>query len=99
MTPHGHVSSGSRNKGSQFISTSTDPEALKKWREPGQRMVSFDTDDVVPDVKGNRNILDISSVEKAKAHGIGKVSANMASSSKEVLVEGHVPPQAIKECK
>ena len=99
MTPHGHVSSGSRNKGSQFISTSTDPEALAKWREPGQRMVSFDTDDVVPDVKGNRNILDISSVDKAKAHGIGGVSARFSANSKEVLVEGHVPPQAIKDCK
>ncbi|QYS90044.1 Putative deoxyribonuclease RhsC [Flavobacterium columnare] len=96
MTTHGHVSTGSRNKGSQFISTSTDPAALEKWREPGQRMVSFDTDDVVPDVKGNKNIIDISTVEKAKANGVGSVSAKMSASSKEVLVEGHVPADKIK---
>jgi RHS repeat-associated protein len=96
MTVHGHVATGSRNKGSQFISTSTDPQALEKWREPGQRMVSFDTDDVVPDIKGNKNIIDISTVEKAKSHGVGTVSANMAASSKEVLVEGHVPGNKIK---
>ncbi|MET3047513.1 RHS repeat-associated core domain-containing protein, partial [Flavobacterium covae] len=96
MTTHGHVSSGSRNKGSQFISTSTDPAALEKWREPGQRMVSFDTDDVVPDVKGNKNIFDISTVEKAKANGVGGLSAKFSASSKEVLVEGHVPAHKIK---
>ncbi|QYS87252.1 RHS repeat-associated core domain-containing protein [Flavobacterium oreochromis] len=96
MSTHGHVSSGSRNKGSQFISTSTDPSALEKWREPGQRMVSFDTDDVVPDVKGNKNIFDISTVEKAKANGVGGLSAKFSASSKEVLVEGHVPANKIK---
>lgn len=99
MTTHGHVSSGSRNKGSQFISTSTDPAALAPWREPNQRMVSFDTDDVVPDIKGNKNIFDISDVDKAKSHGVGAVSAQMSAKSKEVLVEGHVPPKAIKTCK
>lgn len=99
MTIHGHVATGSRNKGSQFISTSTDPKALEKWRSPGQTMVSFDTDDVVPDVKGNQNVFDISDVGKAKKHGVGAVSANMAAKSKEVLVEAHVPPKAIKVCK
>lgn len=98
MTPHGHVSSGSRNKGSQYISTSTDPKALEPWRGPDQTMVSFDTDDVVQDTKGNRSILDISDADKAKSHGVGAVSANMAAKSKEVLVEGHVPPSAITVC-
>ncbi len=61
-------------------------------------MVSFDTDHVVPDVKGNRNILDKSTVEKAKAQGVGSVTANFAAKSKEVLIEGHVPSSAIKKC-
>jgi RHS repeat-associated protein len=98
MTVHGHVSSGSRNNGSQFISTSTDPAALEPHRAPGQRMVSFDTDHVVADSRGNRNIIDISSVDKARANGVGAVSANMAAASKEVLVEGHVPADKIKQC-
>jgi hypothetical protein len=38
-------------------------------------MVTFDTDDVVPDVKGNRRAVDISSVENARAAGGGAVSA------------------------
>jgi RHS repeat-associated protein len=91
MTTHGHVSSGSRNKGSQFISASTDPDALAKWRKEGQRMVSFDTDDVVADIKGNKNVFDISTVKKAKENGVGGLSAKFSESSKEVLIEGHVP--------
>ncbi|MCV9931923.1 RHS repeat-associated core domain-containing protein, partial [Flavobacterium sp. LS1R47] len=96
MTTHGHVSSGSRNNGSQFMSTSTDPQALEKWKQPGQTMVSFDTDDVVEDIKGNKNIYDISTLEKANANGVKGLSANFAVSSKEVLVEGHVPADKIK---
>jgi len=99
MTVHGHVSTGSRNKGSQFISTSTDPEALAKHREPGQRMVSFDTEDVVPDKVGNKRVIDISTVEKAKANGVGSVSARFANDSKEILVEAHVPSSAITPCR
>ena len=98
MTVHGHVTSGSRNKGSQFISTSTDPDALTQWREPGQRMVTFDTDDVVPDAVGNRRVVDISTRERAIAAGVGSGSANIPARSREVLVEGHVPPQAIRPC-
>ncbi len=45
------------NKGSQFISTTTDPKAIEKYRSSGQRLVSFDTDDVVPDSHGNKKIL------------------------------------------
>lgn len=61
-------------------------------------MVSFDTDDVVADIAGNRSIRDISSFDKARAEGIGSVSAKFSADSKEVLVEGRVPPEAIKEC-
>lgn len=101
MTVHGHVSTGSRPtfKGSQFISTSTDPDAIAKWRKPGQTMVKFDTDDVVPDIKGNKRIVDISTFEKARAAGVGTVSARFSKDSKEVLVEGHVPHDKITICK
>lgn len=96
MPIHGHVSSGSRNNGSQYISTSIDSKVLEKWKQPGQRMISFDTDDVIPDMLGNKEIIDISTIDKAKAHGVGVVSANMAASSKEVLIVGHVPANKIK---
>jgi RHS repeat-associated protein len=101
MTVHGHVSAGSRPtfKGSQFISTSTDPDAIAKWRKPGQTMVKFDTDDVVPDAVGNKRIVDISTFEKARAAGVGTVSARFSKDSKEVLVEGHVPANKITKCK
>ncbi|WP_317853406.1 RHS repeat domain-containing protein [Lysinibacillus sphaericus] len=91
MTPHGHVAKGSSHKGSQFISTTTDIEVANSWRESGQRTVMFDTDDVIPDAVGDRKILDISTHEKARANGIGDVTANFSASSKEVLVVGHVP--------
>ncbi|WP_236545461.1 hypothetical protein [Tenacibaculum maritimum] len=99
MTVHGHVATGVWNKGSQFISTSIDPDALKKWRELGQRMVSFDTDDVIPDIKGNKRIVGISTVDKGISNGVGSVTARLSASSREVLVEGHVPSNAIKPYK
>ena len=100
MSVHGHVSAGSRKnfRGSQYISTSTDPNALTKWRQPGQRMVSFDTDAVVTDIAGNRSITDISTFDRARAAGVGSVSARFAADSREVLIEGRVPPHAITEC-
>ncbi|MFL0062038.1 hypothetical protein [Tenacibaculum maritimum] len=99
MTVHGHVATRVWNKGSQFISTSIDPDALKKWRELGQRMVSFDTDDVIPDIKGNKRIVGISTIDKGTSNGVGSVTARLSASSREVLVEGHVPSNAIKPCK
>ena len=50
------------------------------------------TDDVIPDVLGNKNIIDVSTPEKARAAGLkrGRPYSN-AVSSKEVLVEGRVP--------
>lgn len=72
--------------------TTTDPKVIEKWNEPGQRIVMFDTDDVIPDVLGNKNIIDISTPEKARAAGLkrGRPYSN-AVSSKEVLAEGRVP--------
>ena len=92
MSIAGHLMNGSRHNGAQFISTTTDPKVIEKWNEPGQRIVMFDTDDVIPDVLGNKNIIDISTPEKARAAGLkrGRPYSN-AVSSKEVLVEGRVP--------
>ena len=92
MSIAGHLMNGSRHNGAQFISTTTDPKVIEKWNEPGQRIVMFDTDDVIPDVLGNKNIIDISTPEKARAAGLkrGRPHSN-AVSSKEVLVEGRVP--------
>ena len=92
MSIAGHLMNGSRHNGAQFISTTTDPKVIEKWNEPGQRIVMFDTDDVIPDVLGNKNIIDVSTPEKARAAGLkrGRPHSN-AVSSKEVLVEGRVP--------
>lgn len=91
MSIAGHLMNGSRHNGAQFISTTTDPKVIEKWNEPGQRIVMFDTDDVIPDVLGNKNIIDVSTPEKARAAGLkrGRPYSN-AVSSKEVLVEGRV---------
>ena len=92
MSIAGHLMNGSRHNGAQFISTTTDPKVIEKWNEPGQRIVMFDTDDVIPDVLGNKNIIDVSTPEKARAAGLkrGRPYSNTVS-SKEVLVEGRVP--------
>ncbi|PKU49739.1 RHS repeat domain-containing protein, partial [Lysinibacillus fusiformis] len=102
MKPSGHVMNGSSPnfKGSQFISTTTDIDVARKWNKEGQTIVKFDTDDVVKDSAGNKNIIDVSTPEKAKAEGFKGRPDNYAVSSKEVLVEGHVPTNKItKVCK
>ncbi len=98
MTPAGHIMNGSRDsfKGSQFISTTTDPEVAKKWKREGRPIVMFDTDDVVPDFAGNLSIVDVSDADKAKAANLRGRAYSNAVSSKEVLVEGHVPSDKIK---
>ncbi|MDE1464275.1 RHS repeat domain-containing protein, partial [Spartinivicinus poritis] len=95
MTVDGHVRTGSRNKGSQFISTTLDREVAAKWNVPGQTTVMFDTDDIIPDELGNRQVIDISTREKAASHGVKGVPLNFVGDSKEVLVVGKVPASAI----
>jgi RHS repeat-associated protein len=98
MTPIGHVMNASNKnfKGSQYMSATTDPAVAAEWREPGQTTVKFDTDHVVPDREGNLSILDISDREKAIQNGLKGRTINRAASSKEVLIEGHVPPGVIE---
>lgn len=99
MTPAGHIMNGSSKtfKGSQYMSTSTDQAAIEKWRQPGQRQVAIDTDLIEADAAGNRSVVDVSTQEKAKAAGLKGRPYNRAVSSKEVLVEGRIPPKAITE--
>jgi RHS repeat-associated protein len=98
MTPIGHVMNASNPnfKGSQYMSATTDPAVTAKWRQEGQTTVRFDTDHVVPDRAGNLSILDISDREKAIQNGLKGRTISRANSSKEVLIEGHVPPGAIE---
>nr|WP_242457321.1 RHS repeat-associated core domain-containing protein [Escherichia sp. 93.1447] len=100
MSAAGHVRNGSKStfKGSQFISTTTSEEVARQYRGPGQTTVTFDTDNVIPDAKGNRSIIDLSTTEKATEAGLKGPASNYATSSSEVLVEGHVPPDAITTC-
>jgi RHS repeat-associated protein len=99
MTPTGHIIHGSSDtfKGSQYISATTDPAVVQKWKQEGQMTVCFDTDDVVADAVGNKSVLNVSTPELATSNGIkGKTAINFASSSKEVLIEGHIPENKIK---
>ncbi|GAA4027343.1 hypothetical protein GCM10022409_09160 [Hymenobacter glaciei] len=97
MSPAGHVRNGSNAnfKGSQYISTTTDPEVAAKWRAEGQTTVTFDTNNVVPDSHGNRSIVDLTTPEKAAEAGVKGPARNYAINSQEVLVEGHVPADKI----
>lgn len=97
MTVDGHIRTGTRHNGSQFISTTTDPDVAAKWREPGQITVKFDTDHVVPDKLGNLKIVDVSTTEKAKAAGVKGLAVRNANASKEILIEGKVPAEAIEK--
>lgn len=49
----------------------------KKWKQAGLDTVTFDTDDVIPDSKGNLSVIDVSTPEKAKAAGLkGRAYSN-----------------------
>ena len=97
MSAAGHVRNGSKDnfKGSQFISTTIDINVANQYRKPGQMTVMFDTDAVLPSSTGVRNIIDVSTSENAQAAGLSGPSGNYAVSSREILVEGTVPPDAI----
>ncbi|RMR09483.1 Rhs protein [Pseudomonas syringae pv. primulae] len=100
MSPAGHVRNGSSPsfKGSQYVSTTTDMEVINKYKSAGQTTVSFDTDDVVHDSRGNKSIVDISTPDKAAAAGLKGPGANYAAASREILIEGHVPSNKITVC-
>jgi len=96
----GHVRNGSMPnfKGSQYVSTTTGIEVINKYKNPGQTTVSFDTDDVIHDSSGNKSIGDISTPDKAASAGLKGPAAHYAASSREVLVEGHIPSNKVTIC-
>ncbi|SHJ74063.1 RHS repeat-associated core domain-containing protein, partial [Anaerocolumna jejuensis DSM 15929] len=97
MSVAGHIMNGTKHNGSQFISTTTDINVAMKWNNSGQTMVRFDTEDVIPDILGNKSIVDVSNPTNARNVGLGGRSYSNAVSSKEVLIEGKVPADKIEK--
>jgi hypothetical protein len=59
--------------------------------------VRIDVDQLQPDAAGNRNVVDVSTPEGARANGLGGRARSNALSSREVLLEGRVPPEAMTD--
>lgn len=98
MSPAGHIMNGSREnfQGSQFISTTTDLDVAQDWRQPGQRTVAIDTDMLEPSSIGEQRVLDVSGPERARGAGLRGRAYSNAVTSREVLLEGRVPPWAMQ---
>jgi uncharacterized protein RhaS with RHS repeats len=93
MTTTGHVVSGSRNKGSQFISTTTDINVANKWADQtGNRIVEIDLGKLPDSAK----VYDLSTDVGRTTHIKGSTANRLAKSSSEVLIEGGVPSEAIQ---
>ena len=93
MTTTGHVVSGSRNKGSQFISTTTDINVANKWaNKSGNRIVEIDLGKL-PD---NAKVYDLSTDIGRTTYIKGSTANRLAKASSEVLVEGTIPSEAIQ---
>ncbi|MBA8926850.1 RHS repeat-associated protein [Kutzneria viridogrisea] len=87
--PAGHLSSGSRpGWASQYISTTKDRDVAEKWYTG--RMVAIDLN------KFHGKVIDVSTPEAQAAADVrGSSPRRVASNSKEVLLVGRVPPEAI----
>ena len=98
MTPAGHIMNANRPnfKGSQYISTTTDLVFAARWRQPGQQTIEIEYDLLEMDAVGNQSIVDVSTPEKAQAQGLKGRLYTYAVSAKEVLLEGRIPPDAIR---
>ena len=96
MTTTGHVTSGSRNKESQFISTTTKYDVANKWsEETGNRIVKIDLNQLPSENK----VYDLSTDVGRSAHIKGSTANRLAKASSEVLIEGKIPPSAIEVIK
>lgn len=91
MSVEGHVSSGSRNKGSQYISTTKDVDIARRYAGEGGVVVSIRLDALGGDVK----IYDLTNKDVLDKHIKFPMTRNFATKSKEVLIEGYIPPDAI----
>ena len=93
MSVEGHIISGSRNKGSQYISTTTDINVAEYYAsKDGCRIVEIDLNKLPSDVP----IYDLSTDYGRNIYLKGITAQNFAKSSSEVLIEGYIPSEAIK---
>lgn len=96
MSVEGHIVSGSRNYGSQYISTTTDYNIAKDWAAKDNcRIVKIDLNKIPENV----NIYDLSTDEGRNIFLKGISAKNFAKASKEVLLEGEIPSLAIEVVK
>lgn len=92
MSVEGHIVSGSRNYGSQYISTTTDYNIAKEWAgRDNCKIVKIDLNKI-PD---NVNIYDLSTENGRNTYLKGITVKNFANATKEVLIEGEIPSFAI----
>ena len=92
MSIEGHIVSGSRNKGSQFFSTTTDINVANKYAlQDGCRIVEIDLNKL----PSNVNIYDLSTAVGRNTYLKGVTAKNFAAKSSEVLLEGYIPSDAI----
>ena len=86
-----HVRMGSRIK-TQFISTGRNLfYMLNRWASPGQRLVKID----LAKLGDNAKIYDLTT-ETARQNLLGyQIVRNFARASGEIVIEGHIPPEAI----
>ena len=90
MTVSGHVRTGSRNKGSQYISTTRSKAIAEKYaREDGLRYVEIDLSKV------NSQVIDLSTDAAASKHISNPITKRFATSREEVLVVDEIPADAI----
>ena len=93
MSIEGHIISGSRNKGSQFISTTTDINVARKYATKDRcRIVEIDLNKISYDVP----IYDLSTDIGRNKYLRGNRAKNYARSSSKVLIEGYIPSEALK---
>jgi hypothetical protein len=74
----------------QFISTTRRLEVALQWANEGQRTVAIDLDMI------DGVYHDLSTAEYATEAGLRGRAYSRAVSSAEVLIEGYVPPDAIR---
>lgn len=93
MTIEGHVTSGNRNYGSQYISTTTDLNIAQDYAQrDGCRIVKINLNKVPDNVK----VYDLSTQAGRDTYLKGITAKNFAKASKEVLLEGVIPSDAIE---
>jgi hypothetical protein len=90
----GHILNGSKeNFKSQYISTTTDINVAQKWaQKDGCRIIEIDLNQLPQGTK----VIDLSTDAGRAANLKGVTSTNWAKASSEVLIEGYIPPEAIR---